>query len=210
MKSTLPTVAGLLGLMAALYVSQAMGQVINFRSSENSDSMAVAMASDKGPSPFVPEDSTAPAAPAANAGAACNCDSGCCLGKLCGCGCGCGCGKADCDECPGIGIELFSGVESWHNLTNDVFHDTTGPVAGANIGVPIPTLREYGIGAQFGARYTRRRSRRPIGHQWQRLCLQQRRNRTASIPYSRPVPPCVRRRALQTRDSAWASPMTGW
>ena len=155
MKSTLPTMAGLLGLVAALCVNQAMGQVINFRSGASSNSVPIALASDKAASPFVPEDSAAPVAPAANVGAYSGC--GCCLGKACGCG-------VDCDQCPGIGIELFTGVESFHNLTNDVFHDTTGPVAGGNIGVPIPKLREFGIGAQFGARYSAGDSRRPFGH----------------------------------------------
>jgi hypothetical protein len=123
--------------------------MINFRSGASSDSTPIVLVSDKAASPFVPEDSATPPAPVANAGAGCNSNSDCCLGKACGCGCG-----ADCDECPGIGIEVFTGVESWRNITNDLLHDTAGPVAGGNIGVPIPVLRDYGIGAQFGASYS--------------------------------------------------------
>jgi hypothetical protein len=154
MKSTLPKLAGLLGLVAALCVHSAMGQgVIHFRATADSDGpAATAMATDKGGSPFVPESTPmAPASPAAVA-APCGCCDDCCGCKSCGCGCGC-C-KADCDECPGIGIELFTGVEDWRGITNGDLQDNAGLVAGGNIGVPIPGLREYGIGAQFGARYS--------------------------------------------------------
>jgi hypothetical protein len=148
--------AGMLGLVAVFCINSAIGQVIHFGSNNNSGNTSTAVAAnDNGGTPFVAEDSAAPASPASATGSncgICNCSSGC--GCSNGCGCGCGCGKADCDECPGYGIELFSGVEAWRNVATGRLQDSAGPVAGGNIGVPIPWLRDYGFGAQLGARFS--------------------------------------------------------
>ena len=143
MKSALPRLAVLAGLWAALCLNFAMGQTIRFRSTEasaDSGDSAVAVAGDTA-SPFVPEAQPAMASPG-------DCDMGCGCGKKCGCGL-----AADCDECPGYGLELFSGVEAYHNVTDGFFQRNAGMVAGGNVGVPIPKLRDYGIGAQFGVGY---------------------------------------------------------
>ena len=85
----------------------------------------------------------------------CVCEPGCEPGCGCGkcCGCGCGCCKADCDECPGIGVEVTTGVECWRGIVDSALQNNAGPFTSANVGVPIPGLREYGIGAQAGFSY---------------------------------------------------------
>ncbi len=147
MRNAVPKVVGLLGLAAALWVNSAMGQMIRFRSNDASDnSTSVAVIADNGSTPFVPEKSNGAVPPQAMAAE--NDD------MPCGCGClGCGCGKADCDECPGIGIEVLTGVQCWRSIADGDYQNNAGPVVAANLGVPIPGLREYGIGAQVGVSY---------------------------------------------------------
>ena len=56
MRNAVPRVAGLLGLVAALWVNSAMGQMIRFRSNDAPDnSTSVAAVADNGSTPFVPE-----------------------------------------------------------------------------------------------------------------------------------------------------------
>ena len=154
MKSALPRLAVLAGLWAALCVNFAFGQTIRFRSTEassNSGESTVAVAGES-TSPFVPEAQAAQTTPASPAVCAdgCGCGTECGCGKSCGCGCGC---PADCDDCPGYGLELWSGVEAYHNVTDTFYQRNLGIDVGGNVGVPIPKLREYGIGAQFGVGY---------------------------------------------------------
>jgi hypothetical protein len=149
MKIALPKLAGLLGLVAVLTVNSAMGQYIHFRSNADSSGPApAAVASDDGGSPFVPEASPATVAvdPVSESGDCSLCNQ---CQKTCR-----GCCGANCNECPGVGIELFSGVECWRNITTGDLQNNAGPVMGGNIGIPIPELRDYGFGAQLGARYS--------------------------------------------------------
>jgi hypothetical protein len=137
----------LLGLVAALWVNSALGQMIRFRSNEAADnSTSVAAVADGGSTPFVPEKSAGVIPPAGT-----NDDVPC--GNCEGLGCGCGCCKADCDECPGIGIEVLTGVQCWRSVADSDLQNNFGPMVSANVGVPIPGLREYGIGAQVGFSY---------------------------------------------------------
>ncbi len=165
MKNTVPRVAALLGLVAALCVNSAMGQMVPYRSvaPDGLTSPAV-VATDS--TPFVAESPAGPVPPAAavpppapvlaggdgccacNTGCGCGCDSGCGC-----CGCGLGCGKADCDQCPGIGIETSFGVQCWRSVVDSELQNNAGPIVSANVGVPIPVLREFGIGAQAGVSY---------------------------------------------------------
>ena len=153
MKSALPRLAVLAGLWTALSVNFALGQTIRFRSSEASataDNSTVAVAGDTA-SPFVPETQAATAAPTGN------------------------CARLrlrlrqelrmllrqelrlrlphGCDDCPGYGLEVFSGVEAYHNVTDYFYQRDAGFVVGGNVGAPVPKLSEYGIGAQFGVGY---------------------------------------------------------
>ena len=127
MKSTLPKLAGLLGLMAALCVNSAMAQqVIHFGSNAGSDGAGMAMAGDNGSSPFA-EESAQPASPGSyygNGGCG-DCGDGCGYGECCGSECGacrkCHCDCLGCDPGPCVGIEAFTGVECSRNITNSSF-----------------------------------------------------------------------------------------
>lgn len=63
----------------------------------------------------------------------------------------------DCEECPRIGLAVFGGVESWRNNAHNILgipsQASTGLVTGANVGVPIPKLDDFGWGLQLGASY---------------------------------------------------------
>ena len=159
MRTTVPTLAGLLGLVAALCVNSAMGQMIPYRSvaADGPTSAAVVASDNNSGTPFVPEQrSIGPGAPPPSPMVAedgsCGCNTGC-GAKCCGCGCGCGCSKADCDECPGIGVEVTTGVQCWRGIVDGQYQNNAGPIVSANLGVPVPGLREYGIGAQAGCSY---------------------------------------------------------
>lgn len=71
-------------------------------------------------------------------------DDGVGLGAICN---SCGEGRLP------IGMTLFSGVESWRNISDLFLSNNTGIVVGGNLGVPLPRLGDYGIGAQMGASF---------------------------------------------------------
>jgi hypothetical protein len=58
-----------------------------------------------------------------------------------------------CNGCPGYGLTLSSGIESWRGITTGSFPNSSGGVVESNLGLPVPGLRCYGIGAQLGIRY---------------------------------------------------------
>ena len=83
-------------------------------------------------------------------------------GPECAAGCQSKCGADDigvgaicnnCDERLPIGMTFFTGVESWHNISDLFLSNNTGVVVGGNLGIPLPRLAEYGIGAQMGASF---------------------------------------------------------
>jgi hypothetical protein len=83
---------------------------------------------------------------------ACDCpgQSPCCDGKCDSCCCGC---RSGCDNCPCVGMMLFAGLESFHGIADGPLKNNDGFVLGGNFGVPIPGLRDYGFGVQFGASF---------------------------------------------------------
>lgn len=68
---------------------------------------------------------------------------------LCG-GCGPWCDPAA-DALPRIGSSIFSGFDTWRGIGGSQYHN--GIVTGANLGVPVPWLEEFGVGSQLGASY---------------------------------------------------------
>jgi len=182
-RKTLSALPMLLGLLVGLTASKALAQQSAYFGPGSTVGFADAGPSSGGSSnPFVPEDSAssskkkidfaqkpAPTAgsdsksePASNNGASgspsCGCGEG---GQACGCGeacpsCGCawGCGcVSGCDACPPYGLVLFGGVESFRNIANRDYQNNDGLRFGANLGVPLPVLRDYGFGGQIGGSF---------------------------------------------------------
>ena len=58
-----------------------------------------------------------------------------------------------CEDRLPIGMTFFSGVESWRNASDYFFAGNSGIVVGGNLGVPLPRLADYGIGAQLGTSF---------------------------------------------------------
>lgn len=94
---------------------------------------------------------------AGGCGSGAGCETGCVNGNGSGLGQGgrlqgIGC-PADCEDCPRIGSMFFEKAEVWRNIADGSYADNKGLVVGGNVGVPLPKLREWGIGGQFGASY---------------------------------------------------------
>ena len=48
---------------------------------------------------------------------------------------------------------FFANVESFRSIVDGDFQNNDGVVCGGNFGVPMPGLRDYGFGAQFGGSF---------------------------------------------------------
>ena len=57
------------------------------------------------------------------------------------------------DDCPRIGMVLWSGYDSWRGVSEAGTQNNNGSSSGMNVGGPVPFLEEYGIGAQIGGSY---------------------------------------------------------
>ena len=73
----------------------------------------------------------------------CPCQSCCELHSLC---------FAYADPCPRVGVYAYAGFESWRGVS-DGLTNNNGAFTGANMGIPIPLLEDYGFGWQLGATY---------------------------------------------------------
>ena len=93
----------------------------------------------------------------------------------------------------GYDLEVFSGVEAYHNVTDFFYQRDAGFVTGGNVGVPVPKLSEYGIGAPVRRRLPCRGLRRPLPLRRRR---EQRdfRDAARTLHDRRSVPPRLRRR----------------
>lgn len=172
MRNSLRCLAALSALAMSLSASGALGQqLIPFRSNLRTRLASSGLTAGDA-NPFVAEDSdsTKDAGPKASArpagkpaAASLDCGCGCkapCVPKpdpICGGDCDKSCkelcGVVDCDACPGYGLAVFSGFESFRSVVDGTYTNNNGMVVGGNIGFPLPRLREYGIGAQLGASY---------------------------------------------------------
>ena len=185
-----------------------MGQMIPYRSvaADGPTSAAVVASDNNSGTPFVPEQPSigpgAPPPPMVADDGSCGCNTGC-GPKCCGCGCGCGCSKADCDECPGIGVEVTTGVQCWRGIVDGEFQNNAGPIVSANLGVPVPGLRKYGIGAQVGFSYAAADLDGRVTNSTPPMCS----SRCFSPPDCSAAPSTA---PIGPRVSTWASPMTGW
>lgn len=76
----------------------------------------------------------------------------CCGEESCGeCG---ACGPClGCDECPPYGIVGIFGFDSFKGVSDSSYSSNFGAVTGLNAAVPVPGLRDYGIGWQLGMTY---------------------------------------------------------
>lgn len=81
--------------------------------------------------------------------AACPCETQTdCGAASCGVGFqGCG---ADCDECPGLGLQLFGAVDSFRGVSDGSYQSNFGVVNGVNAGFPI---FDTGLAWQLGMSY---------------------------------------------------------
>jgi hypothetical protein len=64
---------------------------------------------------------------------------------------GCGC-RMGCDQCPPVGLVGSFGLDSFKGIA-DGGASNFGAVTTLNVGVPIPGLRDYGLGWQTGISY---------------------------------------------------------
>lgn len=51
------------------------------------------------------------------------------------------------------GAYLYSGYDSFRGISDGTYNDNSGFTYGANLGVPIPGLRRFGVGGQLGGTY---------------------------------------------------------
>jgi len=164
-RRTLPALPLLLGLLVGLTASETFAQEAPCFGAASQVGFAEAgPSSGDASNPFVPEDAAVagkgnsqPAKePAGGSGSGVkgeSCSCGCCCEDCQSCGCCSGhiC-LAGCDACAPVGISLFAGVESFRGIA-DGDHQNNGLVVGGNLGVPLPGLKDYGIGVQFGASF---------------------------------------------------------
>ena len=73
----------------------------------------------------------------------CECESACNVRPLC---------RPYSESCPRVGLYTYAGFESWRGVS-DGLTNNNGAFTGANMGIPIPKLKDYGFGLQLGATY---------------------------------------------------------
>jgi hypothetical protein len=98
--------------------------------------------------PAAPVNDLKSIAPEPAAGAAC-CPLPC-PGAACGDG---ACSNLGCDPCPNYGIVGSFGVDSFKGVSDGDYQSNFGAVTGLNAALPVPALRNYGIGWQLGLSY---------------------------------------------------------
>ena len=80
--------------------------------------------------------------------------SSCCPSSCSAATCGNGsCCDLGCDPCPDYGIVGFFGVDSFKGISDGDYQGNFGAVTGLNAALPVPGLRNYGIGWQLGMSY---------------------------------------------------------